>query len=68
MQCSKDWQMDFSEDKCYVMHFDDKDIKHEHEMLGKPFLEAEGEREKKKNGVIISNDVKYTKQLLAAYE
>lgn len=46
MQLSDDWQMDLSLEKCRIMHCGGKDVnKHEHEIYGKPLLEAEQEKD-----------------------
>ena len=56
---SQKWQMPFNSDKCKVMHIGQRNIKAKYELLGK---ELEAYDEEKDLGVIITNDLKPSKQ------
>ena len=60
---SEDWQMKFNVDKCKVMHFGDKNINYKYHMFDVPLMEVNDEKDL---GIIISNDLKNSKQCIAA--
>ena len=57
------WQMKFNVEKCKVMHTGNRNQNYNYTMLGKTLVEVS---EEKDLGVVISNDLKSTKQSIAA--
>ena len=57
------WQMPFNVDKCKVMHIGHKNINAKYELLGK---EIESCQQEKDLGVIITNDLKPSRQCIEA--
>ena len=60
---SQKWQMPFNVDKCKVMHIGHKNINAKYELLGK---EIESCQQEKDLGVIITNDLKPSRQCIEA--
>jgi len=61
---SVDWQMLFNIDKCKVMHFGRKNTLFSYQLEGKCLEKVS---EEKDFGIIISNDLKVSKQCTEAY-
>ena len=57
------WQMPFNLDKCKVMHIGNKNVNSKYELLGK---EIESCQQEKDLGVIITSDLKPSKQCIEA--
>jgi hypothetical protein len=57
------WQMEFNLEKCKVMHIGYKNTKVAYKFFGATLNETEVEKDL---GILISNDLKVTKQCIAA--
>lgn len=64
MQWSGAWLMDFNTDKCKVMHFGNKNIKHAYKMFSNPLFELQD----KNTVVMIIVYLKQAKQCMAPYD
>lgn len=62
-QWSEDWQMPFNVDKCKVMHIGSRNNKVKYELLGKELSTCS---EEKDLGVIITDDLKSSRQCIEA--
>ena len=62
-QWAKDWGMEFNVGKCKVMHIGFNNLKYSYKMDGVPLTVTERETD---IGVIISNDLKWSKQCATA--
>ena len=60
---SEEWQMPFNVDKCKVMHIGPRNNKAKYELLGKQLATCS---EEKDLGVIITDDLKFSKQCMEA--
>ena len=63
MEWADKWQMKFNVDKCKVMHIGKQNNNFVYKMANQPLVSV---KEEKDLGVIITNDLKTTKQSIAA--